>query len=240
MEKTPNSEGEMLPAEPKTSTRPIAGGVQPEANPVSPDVPQNVPPEAAHHEEKDTLTMPVVDDAEAGNAAPKDGMITALDLQLCPVCGNRFRPGELACSQCGYMLANAGRTHKFDETRELGERKSWPTGEVLAGEQKPITFEIGGKSLTVLVAEVTVLGRNSGIPGDAQPDIDLTSFDAESLGVSRRHLRIRRKGILIYVADLNSMNGTLLNGRKLIPEGERLIRSGDELRLGHLKMRVRF
>ncbi|MCC7206336.1 MAG: FHA domain-containing protein [Anaerolineae bacterium] len=164
----------------------------------------------------------------------------AAEVRACPVCGTRIREGELACSFCGHVLTQQGKTAKFDEETEVSGKKSWPTGEVLTTEQKPITFEIEGKQLTLMIAESITVGRNSDIPGDALPDVDLGPYGASEMGVSRRHIRIRRKGILLYVADLNSTNGTLLNGRKLIPEGERLIRSGDELRLGHLKIRVKF
>ena len=70
--------------------------------------------------------------------------------------------------------------------------------------------------------------------------VDLSAFGAEGMGVSRLHIRIRRKGILLYVADLDSTNGTHLNGRKLIPDGDRVLRDGDELYLGRLCIRVRF
>jgi hypothetical protein len=169
---------------------------------------------------------------------PADGHAQPLS---CPICGQRSRPGELACSYCGYVFGTAGKTHKIDDgDEEISGKKSWPTGEVLTTEQKPIIFEIEGKQLTLMIAEMVTVGRGSDIPGDIAPDVDLSAFNAGNLGVSRRHIRIRRKGILLYVADLNSTNGTLLNGRRLIPEGERLIRSGDELRLGHLRIRVKF
>ncbi len=43
-----------------------------------------------------------------------------------------------------------------------------------------------------------------------------------------------------YVSDLNSTNGTWLNGQHLIPFNEYLLHAGDELRLGLLKVEVRF
>jgi len=170
--------------------------------------------------------------------------LTSIDVapedHLCPNCGQRYREGELVCSRCGAALTQKGKTTKMPEEEGLKDRKNWPPGEVQAIEKKPITFEIGESQLTIFVSEILIVGRASDVPGDFTPDVDLNPFRGSELGVSRRHVRIRRRGSFIYVADLNSTNGTLLNGRRLIPEGERLLRSGDELRLGHLKMTIRF
>jgi pSer/pThr/pTyr-binding forkhead associated (FHA) protein len=51
---------------------------------------------------------------------------------------------------------------------------------------------------------------------------------------------IRRKGPLIYITDLDSTNGTFLNGRRLMKAEERIIRDGDEIHLSHLLIRVSF
>jgi ribosomal protein L37E len=196
-------------------------------------------------EEAETVEPIILSPAEAAEAiaaaenAPGDGS-QAPESYICPVCGATYRVGELACAFCGYVFVTSARTHKFEEDKDLAHRKSWPTGDVLATEQKPITFEIDGQRLTLSISETITVGRLSGIASDIAPDVDLSSFNAGELGVSRQHIRLRRRGTLIYVADLDSTNGTLLNGRRLIPEGERLIRSGDELRLGHLKIRVKF
>ena len=42
------------------------------------------------------------------------------------------------------------------------------------------------------------------------------------------------------IIDQNSLNGTFLNGHRLIPQQKRVLRSGDELQLGYLTIRVRF
>jgi ribosomal protein L37E len=196
-------------------------------------------------EEAETVEPIILSPAEAEEAiaaaghAPEEGF-SASESNICPVCGATYRVGELACAFCGYVFVTSARTHKFEEDKDIAHRKSWPTGDVLATEQKPITFEIDGQKLTLSISETITVGRLSGIASDILPDVDLSSFNAGELGVSRQHIRLRRRGTLIYVADLDSTNGTLLNGRRLIPEGERLIRSGDELRLGHLKIRVKF
>lgn len=158
----------------------------------------------------------------------------------CPVCGLVNRPGELACSRCGTVLAMGGTTRKLGAPEEPQQPASWPTGEVILTEQEPIVLIIGDEEIPVPIAEVITIGRNSDVPDDSMPDVDLSAFGAGDKGVSRKHVKIKRKNILIYVADLGSTNGTLLNGRRLIPNAERLLRNGDELQLGRLKVKVRF
>jgi hypothetical protein len=164
----------------------------------------------------------------------------ALKAQTCPACGRPHRTGELVCSACGTVFLTAGKTTKFDESTHNLDARNYPRGEVLATERAPVILEIDGKPVKIEVVERTVIGRNVDGYTDSGPDVDLTPHRAGELGVSRRHARIRRNGALLYIADLNSTNGTQLNGRKLIPEGERLLRNGDEIRLGHLRIKIKF
>ncbi len=48
-------------------------------------------------------------------------------------------------------------------------------------------------------------------------------------GVSRRHAELRSAGGRVWVRDLDSLNGTLVNG---VPVGERELRSGDRVQVG--------
>ncbi len=74
----------------------------------------------------------------------------------------------------------------------------------------------------------------------SKPDIDLEAFDALNKGVSRRHaLIVRREGSLTLI-DMGTPNGTFLNGQKLVPNQPRILRDGDDIRLGHLMVRVSF
>jgi hypothetical protein len=184
--------------------------------------------------------LPSNDDAAVPDEdvpAEQDASIAAL---TCPVCGLVNRPGELTCSRCGMLLSTSGQTQKFGASEEPHRQTAWPTGDVIVADQEPIVLEINGEKVTVPVAEVVTVGRQSDVADDSHPDVDLSAFGAGDKGVSRKHIKIKRKNILVYVADLGSTNGTLLNGRRLIPNAERLLRNGDELQLGRLKMKVKF
>jgi len=54
--------------------------------------------------------------------------------------------------------------------------------------------------------------------------------------VSRRHMRIFRDGALVYAENLNSINGTLLDGKRLTRPQE--IISGSRLTLGRVELKV--
>ena len=86
----------------------------------------------------------------------------------------------------------------------------------------------------------TVIGRSEG--STMKPDIDLGAHNASEMGVSRLHvaLQYNAKNSLLSVSDMKSANGTFINGQKLYPQEVRVLRDGDELRLGRLVLRVYF
>jgi hypothetical protein len=84
-----------------------------------------------------------------------------------------------------------------------------------------------------------VVGRADNVT-DYIPEIDLTPHGAYRLGLSRRHAIILREGDRLLVKDLNSRNGTFVNGVIVPSGGTQTLRDGDELRFGNLAMRVIF
>jgi hypothetical protein len=70
--------------------------------------------------------------------------------------------------------------------------------------------------------------------------INLSVYQAYSLGVSRQHVRINYGDDGYRVEDLNSVNGTWLNGNRLESGQDYLLRRGDHLQLGELMMFVYF
>jgi hypothetical protein len=167
--------------------------------------------------------------------------LTDNTIRLCPHCHRSYSPGELICAYCGIPFVNMGKTNKIESHElDVAATKNWPIGEVSAQLEKPITFQCGDQALTMPVVDSVTVGRLSKVQGDPQPDIKLNLFGAEEKGVSRQHIKIIRKQDLLYVADLGSSNGTFLNGRPLVRNCLRLLRHGDELQLGLLKMQIRF
>jgi len=161
----------------------------------------------------------------------------------CFNCGYSCKFGELCCPKCQTMFASGGKTHKFNEQESPAQPgKKWPIGEVFVKAQQTITLHIDslGQQFVLPMQDTLIVGRVSDMPDDLAPDVSLSPFNAQAEGVSRRHLKITRVRDTVYVTDLESSNGTYFNGRRLAPNISRLLRNGDELRLGYLKLRVTF
>ncbi|MCA9069590.1 MAG: FHA domain-containing protein [Planctomycetaceae bacterium] len=58
--------------------------------------------------------------------------------------------------------------------------------------------------------------------------------------VSRRHCEVRVQGSDLVLYDLGSSNGTYVNGQRLHPREIRILRNGDQLRLGKLVILVSY
>jgi hypothetical protein len=161
-------------------------------------------------------------------------------LPVCPKCKQPYRQGELACSNCGIVFSPAGRTKTIDGFKRADLERVRRVGGTLVEQAQAISLTANDSTIVLPVAAEVVLGRMTTSPEDEQPDVDLNNFNAHDHGVSHLHLKVIRKRDTIYVADLGSTNGSFLNGIKLLPKQERLLRSGDELVLGRLHLHVNF
>jgi hypothetical protein len=100
----------------------------------------------------------------------------------------------------------------------------------VSGADEPIVLE---------GVEEIIMGRPI-IEIPSERTLDLTNYGAVTLGVSRRHIRIRYANGMFKVADLDSTNGTQLNGHFLSPNQSQQLRPFDQLTLGQLRLMVYF
>lgn len=116
---------------------------------------------------------------------------------------------------------------------------SW--GNALSPAHQPVVFQLLDlqASITAPLRERIVIGRKADI-NTAPVDVDLSPHEAFKKGVSRQHAALSRVHRNIFLTDLDSANGTYLNGEKLVPYQERIVRDGDEIRLGNLRVRLHF
>lgn len=157
---------------------------------------------------------------------------------ICSQCGTTNREGELICMNCGMMMAERAtvtlrlpQTSSGLVTRNIEMSGSYSLLTLQAGEQ---VYEIPANEETSVL-----LGRNNTALTPASLSIlDLVEAGGVSLGVSRRHALIQTNRGAFFVMDLDSTNGTYLNGRRLQPRNQHLLVSGDVLRLGALEVRV--
>ncbi|NJM07756.1 zinc-ribbon domain-containing protein [Candidatus Gracilibacteria bacterium] len=95
-----------------------------------------------------------------------------------------------------------------------------------------------GVSLPLPSRNNALIGRSDTVSGFF-PDIDLGGHGALEAGVGRRHMMLSIQGVSIVAEDLNSTNGSFINGQKLQPNMPQPLSNGDELRLGNLVFEVR-
>lgn len=163
-------------------------------------------------------------------------------MQTCPECASANREGVLFCERCGKMLVpeQSPETDKLANAAPVAPMSlSW--GTALFEKESSIVFHIGDdpKPLIVKPGRRLVLGRTD-VASDVTPDIDLLPYGALSKGVSRKHAIIQRESEGLLLIDLGSRNSTYLNGQRLLPLQPRVIRDGDEIRLGALPLRIYF
>jgi pSer/pThr/pTyr-binding forkhead associated (FHA) protein len=167
---------------------------------------------------------------------------------LCPNCQHKELPGALFCSECGTQLVSLDilNTRSIQRTTtdnlsssppdipDLGKRKT-----AAKGSEPNITLHIveSGQVLHLADRKEFTLGRT--IEGQPiLPDVDLSPFDAFTLGVSRLHAALRIINGEVVVTDLGSSNGTRVNGQKIVPHVDYPINHGDIIALGKLKVQV--
>ena len=70
--------------------------------------------------------------------------------------------------------------------------------------------------------------------------IDLAPFAAQDRGVSRIHAQIHMENDYLYVTDMDSTNGTYVDGIKLQPHEPHQLRQGSNITLGRMHMQVMY
>jgi serine/threonine protein kinase len=92
----------------------------------------------------------------------------------------------------------------------------------------------GTGTLLVLSSEnETLIGRSAPY-SDQIPDIDLSAHGGGQAGASRIHARLAPKEENWYLEDLNSTNGTFVNGQQLEPGQPVELNDGDFIQFGRL------
>jgi pSer/pThr/pTyr-binding forkhead associated (FHA) protein len=123
---------------------------------------------------------------------------------------------------------------------EIQLSRGLPDAETVSLMADTLAFLIPGFTdpLHVEQTEEMVLGRKA--PEEPAPEIDLTVYNAYAMGVSRRHALIRYSAEGYTIEDLGSANGTWVNENRLPPHKPWTLRSGDQIRIGHLVLFIYF
>jgi pSer/pThr/pTyr-binding forkhead associated (FHA) protein len=70
--------------------------------------------------------------------------------------------------------------------------------------------------------------------------VDLSPFSAQDRGVSRIHAQLHMDENKLYITDMDSTNGTFVDGVRLLPHQPHLLRQGSQIMLGRLNMQVMY
>ncbi|MBN2303132.1 MAG: FHA domain-containing protein [Anaerolineae bacterium] len=158
---------------------------------------------------------------------------------VCPNCHKVNPPGEAYCYSCGTLLTQPGGTADLGHTRPVAAQEEVDT---YFDDHMVLYLQVRGATQMIRVRpreDEMIVGRTA--PDAVMlPEIDLTPYSADTKGVSRMHAAIRRQEDTLVLADLGSLNKTYINNQRLHPHEVRVLHNGDEIRFGHLSVRVFF
>lgn len=157
----------------------------------------------------------------------------------CPHCGRENTDDAVLCTYCSLPLQPSGSTRRLESSSAPLKPGRWGTARLGQGQYLLLHIRGHSEPLRVLLEKSAVLGRTDPDTGEA-PDISLDDYGAAEQGVSRRHAILSVDEVALRVEDLGSANHSYINGQRLIPHQPRILRDGDELRLGQLVMHVHF
>mgnify|MGYP005842072929 CR=1 FL=1 len=161
----------------------------------------------------------------------------------CPKCRRIVPVAEVFCPTCGTFLqdevGSAFKTVRLDDEPNTFKPDYFGATStlVLFVRHNKNQYRIQPQSFKREI----IIGRSDG-SAPVTPDIDLANQDAGKLGVSRMHLSLSYDPTndTLSVTDLRSSNGSFVNNQRLHSHEVRVLRTGDELRLGKLVLGVVF
>lgn len=163
--------------------------------------------------------------------------------KFCPVCKNKNEGEAANCAFCGAPLGAASARAPITTVPilylqpELVLKRSERLQHLAEYPPDVLVFYIMDDDQPVIVPGLRptlMLGRSAAnAPSEM---VDLSGYSPD-LGVSRQHAQINFSGAYTLV-DLSSTNGTWLNQARLVPHRPYPLNSGDEVRLGSLRLNV--
>lgn len=165
-------------------------------------------------------------------------------MKACPYCGHSSLEGVFFCEECGQPFV--GKAEGLVTNQLLTEdavaftgRPTWGTARFDRDSSIIIRLHDHSQPISMEPKEELLIGRYDDRSGQGL-DLDLGPYGAAEKGVSRRHAAIRRGEDTLTLVDLGSTNGTHLNGQRLNPNQPRVLRDGDEIRMGKLIFHIYF
>lgn len=164
---------------------------------------------------------------------------------VCPNCGTGNRMGLLFCEECGTALSgnqsvSTLSTHQIiQDLDESAAKATWGSASFSEGTSLVLHVRDASDPIDLDPSQKMIIGRHDA-GSTIIPDVDLTPHGALEKGVSRHHAALEFGEGTLTLVDLGSSNGTFLNGQRLVQDQPRILRDGDEIRLGKLVAHIYF
>ena len=162
--------------------------------------------------------------------------------KFCPVCKLANDADASICKHCGASLmrgaTEAPTTRQVGKEFELTEALKEQITRAYPPPAKGLLLFLLNSSepIALFVEQEFILGRGGAL--NTKPIFDLSEFNAFAMGVSRSHAMIKAVGDKYVLMDLNSSNGTWLNGERLLPHREHDLPNQGVIQLGRLQLLV--
>jgi hypothetical protein len=163
--------------------------------------------------------------------------------KFCPVCKYKNEQEAVICARCGAYLEPISGTALTTKAIEMPMSDTGKVEALLFDKAlipvDGIAFYIDGTSKPVFSSsdKEFVIGRK--VKENWEALIDLSKFGGYQLGLSRRHVTIRRTDLGYEVIDF-STNGTWLNGERLMPHKPYPLANGSQLQLARMRFVVMY
>jgi len=117
---------------------------------------------------------------------------------------------------------------------------TWPRGQL----QSKLEEKTLNKVPILYVLQIHVRGEATHFRPIIQTELELgrgynSDIVLEGRGVSRQHLQIHCGDRMLQVRDMNSTNGTFMNGQRLLPDRPCMLGPGDQIRIEDFTLSVR-
>jgi hypothetical protein len=162
----------------------------------------------------------------------------------CPACNKENEDNAAICINCGVWLE--GVSTEFvgisdPSVNDLNAQiESFIDLEWIP--ENGVGIQVAGETIPIYVPlrKDLVIGRTTEFTSPTDDFLDLSHLNAGALGVSRRHVMIRRIDSGYEVVDLTSSNGSWINDRRLVPNIPYTFPSGSQLRMGNMRLLIMY
>jgi pSer/pThr/pTyr-binding forkhead associated (FHA) protein len=166
--------------------------------------------------------------------------------KFCPFCKMKIQVDATICEHCGRSLISGSDNHPTTEdVKEV--TKYFDKG--IKEKIEQVSKEAPAEGIAIYILDrsqpVEIRLEDEFFIGRLTDEkdkkvVDLTAYQGYELGVSRRHLMIRRAGKGYHAIDLFSTNGSWVNEVSLMPQQPFPLKSGSQIRLGQMRIFIVF